>query len=102
MAVREDIRKAVAMAYDPDRHRAPQIVAKGLGQFAEVIIKIAREAGVHIREDRELVGFLMALDIGDEIPEEMYTAVAEILAFVYQLDKDKRKKAKGKKAGRKS
>lgn len=97
MELREDIRRAVALAYDPERQRAPRLVAKGLGRFADVIIRIAREAGVHIREDRELIGFLIALDIGDEIPEELYTAVAEILAFVYQLDKEKRRKA-GRKA----
>ena len=92
MEVPEKIRQAVALAYDPDKQRAPQVVAKGLGRLAEVIINIAKETGVQIHEDRDLVGFLLALDIGEEIPEELYTAIAEILAFVYKLDKEKRKK----------
>jgi flagellar biosynthesis protein len=94
MASREDIRKAVALAYEPGRNRAPQVVGKGLGRLADIIIDIARKSGVHIHEDRDLVGFLLALDIGDEIPEELYVAVAEILAFVYQLDKEKKKKTR--------
>jgi flagellar biosynthesis protein len=92
MAVREEIRRAVALVYDPERHRAPQVVGKGLGRLAEVIIDIAKRAGVHIHEDPGLVAFLLALDIGEEIPEELYIAVAEILAFVYQLDREKRHK----------
>jgi flagellar biosynthesis protein len=93
MEIPEEIRRAVALAYDPQRHRAPQVVAKGLGRLAEVIINIAKQTGVHIHEDRDLVGFLLALDIGEEIPEELYTAVAEILAFIYQIDREKRHKA---------
>lgn len=96
MAVPDKIQQAVALAYAPDKQRAPQIVAKGLGVLADVIIDIAKEAGVHIHEDRDLVGFLLALDIGDEIPEELYTAIAEVLAFIYKIDKEKRKKVYGK------
>ena len=92
MNVPEKIRQAVALAYEPESNRAPQVVAKGLGRFAEVIIDIARQSGVQIHEDRDLVGFLLALDIGEEIPEELYTAIAEVLAFVYQLDKKKQGK----------
>jgi flagellar biosynthesis protein len=92
MKAREEIQKAVALAYDPERHRAPQVVGKGLGRLADVIIDIARRSGVAIHEDADLVGFLLALDIGEEIPEELYVAVAEILAFIYQLDKAKRGK----------
>jgi flagellar biosynthesis protein len=92
MQAREEIQKAVALAYDPARHRAPQLVGKGIGRLADVIIDIARRAGVHIHEDADLVGFLLALDIGEEIPEELYVAVAEILAFIYQLDREKRGK----------
>ena len=94
MVRQEDIQKAVALAYDPDRHRAPQVVGKGLGRLADVIIDIARKAGVHIHEDADLVGFLLALDIGEEIPEELYVAVAEILAFIYKLDQEKRGKVR--------
>ena len=90
----EQIKKAVALAYDPDRHRAPQVVGKGLGRLADVIIDIARKADVHIHEDSALVGFLLALDIGEDIPDELFIAVAEVLAFVYELDKEKRGKVK--------
>jgi flagellar biosynthesis protein len=78
---------AIALRYDRQRDQAPQVTAKGKGAIAEKIIALAREAGVPIHEDRDLAAMLAALDIDMEIPPELYRAVAEVLAFLYQLNK---------------
>ncbi len=79
--------KAVALLYDEDKSSAPQIVASGKGKVAEKIIEIAREAGVHIQEDPNLVELLAKIPVGEDIPVELYQTVAEVLAFVYQVNK---------------
>ena len=79
-------RKAVALRYDTERDGAPRIVAKGQRLVADKIIAAAREHNIHIHEDPELVNLLSQLDVHAEIPEELYGAVAEILAFVYRLN----------------
>jgi FlhB-like protein len=78
--------KAVALRYDAQRDAAPRIVAKGAGLLAERIIEIAREHGVHIQHDPDLVGLLAKIDVNASIPEDLYRAVAEVLAFVYRLN----------------
>ena len=78
--------KAVALQYDSSRSDAPKIVASGLGELAATILEKAREAGVHIVEDPDLVEVLARIPVGDEIPEELYQAIAEILAFVYRVN----------------
>jgi flagellar biosynthesis protein len=78
-------RRATALSYKPDA-TAPRIVASGVGATAEQIINTAREAGVPLRKDPALVEALGALDLGVEIPEALYTAVAETLAWAYNLD----------------
>jgi flagellar biosynthesis protein len=79
--------KAVALLYNEDKGSAPQVVAGGQGKIAEKIIATAEEAGIHIQEDPDLVELLAKVPIGDEIPVELYQTVAEILAFVYQINK---------------
>ena len=79
--------KAAALKYDDNRDRAPRITAKGRGQVAEKIIDIARENNIPLYEDRNLIQVLDALDVDTEIPPELYRAVAEVLAFVYRLNK---------------
>lgn len=77
--------KAAAIKY---RHRidsAPTLIAKGSGRAAEKIIEIARAHNIPIQEDRDLVEFLSMLDLHQEIPPDLYKALAEILAFVYFL-----------------
>jgi flagellar biosynthesis protein len=64
------------------------VVAKGGGLVAGEIIRRAREAGVHVHESRELVGLLMQVDLDTEIPPLLYTAIAELLAWVYALEKN--------------
>lgn len=77
--------RAAALHYDPERDRAPRLVARGDGRIAERILALAREHGVPVHEDRALVDVLARLDLGSEIPPELYRAVAEIIAFVYRL-----------------
>ena len=84
MAIRQ--RQAAALRYDKGNDSAPRIVAKGKGAVADKILEIARHHGIPIREDRELVQMLASLDLYQEIPPDLYKAVAEILAFLYSLN----------------
>lgn len=77
--------KAAALKYRRGVDSAPSIVAKGRGAVAEKIIALAREHGIPIREDRNMVEVLSTLDLYEEIPPELYKAVAEILAFLYKM-----------------
>ena len=79
--------KAVALRYEPDEHVAPHIVAAGEGEIAKQILEIAELHDVPVYEQPEVVEALVKLEIGTEIPSEFYQAVAEILAFVYSIDK---------------
>jgi len=80
-------KKAVALKYDKDEDNAPKLVAKGKDYIAEKIIEIAKENRVPIYPDRDLVQVLEALDLDFEIPVELYRAVAEVLVFVYDLNR---------------
>jgi len=80
-------RKVVALRYDAAQDSAPKVVAKGSGHLAERILEVAREHGVVIHEDPDLMQTLAALDVDVEIPEALYRAVAEVLAFVYQTNR---------------
>jgi len=75
---------AVALKYEGDT--APMVVAKGEGQLADKIIEIAKEHGVALYKDSELVKLLSRLDLNEEIPNNLYHAVAAVLAFVYRLN----------------
>jgi flagellar biosynthesis protein len=81
----KDNRRAVALRYAPKEDRAPKLVAKGRGYLAEKIIELARQHNIPIREDKNLLQILSRLDLNQEIPPDVYRAVAEILAFVYRL-----------------
>lgn len=78
--------KAVAILYDDSQGAAPKVIASGKGIIAEKIIATAKEAGIHIQEDANLVELLSKVDIGEEIPTELYQTVAEVLAFVYRIN----------------
>ena len=82
----KDRAKAVALRYEPIRFNAPKVVAKGQGKVAERIISLARQEGIPIKEDPDLVAALCTLDWYEEIPEQFYRAVAEVLAFAYMLN----------------
>ncbi|AXE29221.1 flagellar biosynthesis protein FlhB [Chromobacterium phragmitis] len=79
-------RSAVALSYKEGQH-SPRVVAKGYGQVAQRIIDSAQDAGVFVHDSPELVSLLMQVDLDKHIPPELYRAVAEILAFVYYLEK---------------
>lgn len=83
--MKEESKKAVALKYEPAKDSAPKVVAKGRGYVAEKIIEVAKEHGVPLREDITLVEVLSKLDLYEEIPIELYKAVAEILVFVYKI-----------------
>lgn len=85
-------RVAAALKYRQGEDPAPRLVAKGAGAVAERIIGKAREAGVPIHEDPDLVALLMTLDLDELIPPEMYVAVAEVLAFVYRVNGHRRER----------
>ena len=88
MREKKDIKKeikAAALKYSPEKDKSPKMVAKGRGLVAERIIEVAKECGVPIHEDSELVEVLSALELNEEIPPDLYKAVAEVLAFIYRL-----------------
>jgi len=74
---------AVALHYD--RSGAPRVVAKGRGTLGEKIIEVAKANGIPIEENEVLAGALSHVELGDEIPAELYKAVAEVLIFVLHL-----------------
>jgi flagellar biosynthesis protein len=78
------IQKAVALFYDGNN--TPTVTAKGTGAVADNIIAIAQQHGVPLCDNSTLVELLVTLELGDDIPETLYLAVAYIIAFAYQLE----------------
>ncbi len=89
MASKKEIKKAVALRYDRERDEAPKVTAKGQGKIAENIIALAETHGIPVKDDPDLVEVLASLEIDQEIPSEIYVAVAELLAFVYSANAGK-------------
>jgi flagellar biosynthesis protein len=83
MSVETKRQLAVALHYD--KTGAPRVVAKGKGSVGARIIEIARSHDIPIEENEVLAGALSNVEIGDEIPAELYKAVAEVLVFVLRL-----------------
>ena len=83
---KHDIKKAAALKYESDKHSAPKVVGIGEGLVAEKMLQTAKESQVPIVEDLDVAKSLLKLDIGDEIPEELYYVIAEVLAFITRLD----------------
>lgn len=81
-------RQAVALRYQPGEDNAPKVTAKGKGYLAEKILEMARAHKVPIREDKNLIQVLSRLELEQEIPPEVYRAVAEILSFIYRLSRN--------------
>lgn len=73
----------VAIALEYDEKNAPSVTAKGTGDLAKRIIEIARENDIYLQEDKGLIQILAELELGDEIPEQLYKAIAEVIAFAY-------------------
>ncbi|WP_410498779.1 EscU/YscU/HrcU family type III secretion system export apparatus switch protein [Chitinibacter sp. S2-10] len=78
--------QAIALAYR-EGSSAPTVVAKGKGILAEKIIEKAKEAGIFVHDSPEMVALLMQVDLDSQIPPQLYRAVAELLAFIYMLER---------------
>ncbi len=81
------IKKAIGVKYNKDEDNAPKVITKGAGEIAEKIIKKAEEYGISVMEDKNLAEILYKLEVPSEIPEELYGVMAEILMYVYEVDK---------------
>lgn len=81
------LRQAVALRYRKSKDVAPRVTASGQGRIADAIIKKAREAGITLMEDPDLVNVLNKIPVGETIPLNLYKAVAEVLAYVYRVNK---------------
>ena len=82
-------KKAAALRYDPDKNGAPVVVASGMGYMAEKITETAMKAGVPVYEDDSLASLLTKLDLGAEIPPELYQAIVEIYVYFLGFTADK-------------
>ena len=78
-------KSAVGLKYKDGDKSAPKVVAKGFGDLADEIIAVAKENGVLVHEDPYLSELLNRLDLGQEIPEQLYYVIAELIAFSYVL-----------------
>lgn len=81
------MKKAVALRYDTDKENAPRVVAKGQGNTAQNIIKIAELHNLPIKKDEDLVELLSKVELDREVPEALYKAVAEVFSFIYKISK---------------
>lgn len=82
-------KKAAALRYEAEKDDAPRLIASGRGAIAERIVEIAKKGGVPIVEDPALASALLFVELGEEIPVELYEGVARVLAFLYKLDMKK-------------
>lgn len=79
---------AIALKYDKEKDGAPRVVAKGMRIKAEKIREIAKQYNIPIMKNLPLANALYRVDVGQEVPEELYDAVAEVLNFVYALQQE--------------
>lgn len=78
---------AVALGYKPAKDQAPKLIAKGMGDLAQRIVDIAKKNKIYVHEDPLLFKSLYKLQIGDDIPVKLYKVIAELLAFVFRINK---------------
>ena len=81
--------KAAALRYDKEKENAPRVIAKGEGQTADNIIKIAELHNLPIKKDEDLMELLSKVELDKEVPEALYKAVAEVFSFVYRVTNKK-------------
>ncbi len=86
---KDPVKKAVVLTYDKESDTAPRVTAKGQGQVALKIIELAEKHGIPVKNDPDLMEVLSTLEINQQIPEQIYVAVAELLAFVYGMNQKK-------------
>ena len=85
--MKEPVKLAVALKYKDEGENAPVIVASGRGEIADRIIQIAKDENVPVYEEPSLAQVLASLEMATEIPPELYQAVAQVIAFVWRLDR---------------
>lgn len=81
-------RAAVALSYDPTTDHAPRVLAAGRGELAEAVLALADKHKVPVYEEHPLANALVKLEIGAYVPPELYAAVAEVLAFLWNLERE--------------
>ena len=86
-SLKSTIKKAVALGYNKQRDNAPRILASGKVEIAKSIIEAAKEHNIPTKEDKDLVEILSKVDINQEIPPNLYKAVAEVFSFLYRATK---------------
>lgn len=77
---------AIAISYDKEKDSAPKITAKGKGAVADKIMELARKNDIPMHEDPDMIEVLSKLDLGQEIPAELYKLIAEVLVYVYRAN----------------
>ncbi|ALF47300.1 type III secretion system protein [Campylobacter concisus] len=80
-------KKAVALGYNRSKDNAPRVLASGAGEIANRIIDLAKEHDIPIKEDPDLIEILSKVEVDQEIPPNLYKAVAEIFSFLYKITK---------------
>jgi flagellar biosynthesis protein len=80
-------KQAIALTYQKSNNSAPKVVAKGTGFMAEKIMSTAKQNSVPVYQNKTLASMLMAVELDREIPPELFQAVAEVLAYIYYIDK---------------
>ncbi|PLS17864.1 flagellar biosynthesis protein FlhS [Bacillus sp. M6-12] len=77
---------AAVIKYDQDNNATPIVMAQGTGLIAQQIIELAKQNNIHMQEDSSLVANLLDMDLGDNIPPQLYSAMAEILLLIEEMD----------------
>lgn len=80
------VTRAAAISFDPEQNEVPILSAFGEGYLAQKIVSVARESGVPVVPDQGLSSMLSKISVGDDIPPELYEAVAKVLVFVSEID----------------
>lgn len=83
---------AIAIKYDKEKDNAPRVIAKGMRVKAEKLKQIAKENNIPLMRNVALANSLYRVEVGEEVPEELYDAVAEVLNFVYALKEEQSKR----------
>lgn len=83
---KKNLNKAVALAYNPETDHAPRVVATGKGEIADQIVSIAKQYGIAIHKNKDLVDQMLKLQLDQEIPVEFYSLVAEIFCFLLKIE----------------
>ncbi len=94
--MKEETRLAIALQYAAGEDEAPSVIASGRGLLAERMVAQASQSKVPVHQDQHLAAVLARLETGTEIPPELYQAVAQVLVFVWNLD---RRSSKGEGTG---